>query len=121
MLSLSERRTVRRRRTDPSRSTAASTRNRAGEVASGAERRARVALALSRSTERERLVLALILLERMSPVEAADTLGISLRALRRTYRDSLASLRGALYGFGPDGFESSRMRGARVDRMRRVS
>jgi DNA-directed RNA polymerase specialized sigma24 family protein len=55
--------------------------------------RARVASTLERSTERQRLVLALLLVERMSAAEAADALGITVPRLERAYRDVLGGLR----------------------------
>ncbi len=55
--------------------------------------RDRVAAALARRGARERLVLALLLYERLYPIEVADTLGISLRQVERTYDALLTELR----------------------------
>jgi len=55
--------------------------------------RNRVAAALARRGARERLVLALLLYERLYPIEVASTLGISLRQVERTYDCLLAELR----------------------------
>ena len=63
----------------------------------GKERK-RASLALGRCPERERLILALLLVERLSPAEAASTLGVSVRHLRVTYRETLANLRRASVG-----------------------
>jgi DNA-directed RNA polymerase specialized sigma24 family protein len=55
--------------------------------------RDRVAQALARRGARERLVLALLLYERLYPIEVASTLGISLRQVERTYDCLLDELR----------------------------
>ena len=55
--------------------------------------RHRVAAALARRGARERLVLTLLLYERLYPIEVADALGISLRQVERTYDCLLAELR----------------------------
>ena len=55
--------------------------------------RDRVAAALARRGARERLVLALLLYERLYPIEVADALGISLRRVERTYDALLTELR----------------------------
>jgi len=55
--------------------------------------RNRVAAALARRGARERLVLTLLLYERLYPIEVADTLGISLRHVERTYDALLTELR----------------------------
>lgn len=55
--------------------------------------RDRVAAALARRGARERLVLALLLYERLYPIEVADALGISLRQVERTYDALLTELR----------------------------
>lgn len=52
-----------------------------------------MAAALARRGARERLVLTLLLYERLYPIEVADTLGISLRQVERTYDALLAELR----------------------------
>ncbi len=54
--------------------------------------RNRVAAALARRGARERLVLTLLLYERLYPIEVASTLGISLRQVERTYDVLLAEL-----------------------------
>jgi DNA-directed RNA polymerase specialized sigma24 family protein len=55
--------------------------------------RHRVAAALARRGTRERLVLALLLYERLYPIEVANALGISLRQVERTYDTLLTELR----------------------------
>jgi DNA-directed RNA polymerase specialized sigma24 family protein len=55
--------------------------------------RDRVAAALARRGARERLVLTLLLVERLYPIEVADALGISIRQVERTYDAMLAELR----------------------------
>lgn len=55
--------------------------------------RDRVAAALARRGARERLVLTLLLYERLYPVEVADALGISLQQVERTYDAMLAELK----------------------------
>jgi len=52
-----------------------------------------VAAALARRGTRERLVLTLLLYERLYPIEVADALGISLRRVERTYDTLLTELR----------------------------
>ena len=54
--------------------------------------RDRVAAALARRGARERLVLTLLLYERLFPLEVADTLGLSLRQVERTYDALIAEL-----------------------------
>jgi DNA-directed RNA polymerase specialized sigma24 family protein len=58
--------------------------------------RHRVAAALARRGARERLVLTLLLYERLNPVEVADALGLSLRQVERTYDALFAELRRSL-------------------------
>lgn len=55
--------------------------------------RSRVAAALERRGARERLILTLLLVERLYPIEVADALGISLRQVERTYDSLLSELR----------------------------
>jgi DNA-directed RNA polymerase specialized sigma24 family protein len=55
--------------------------------------RDRVAAALGRRGVRERLVLTLLLYERLFPLEVADALGLSLRQVERTYDALLVELR----------------------------
>src|SRR5207247_666802 len=63
--------------------------------------RGRVAAALARRGARERLVLALLLYERLLPVEVADALNLSVRQVERTYDALLAELRRSLGGAAP--------------------
>ncbi len=58
--------------------------------------RERVAAALARRGARERLVLTLLLYERLFPIEVADALGLSLRQVERTYDALLTDLRRSL-------------------------
>lgn len=58
--------------------------------------RRRVSAALSRSSVRERLVLALLLVERLTPDEVATALSCPVDEVERTYRLLLASLRAAM-------------------------
>ncbi len=60
--------------------------------------RDRVAAALARRGTRERLVLTLLLYERLYPIEVADALGISLRQVERTYDALLTELRRSVVG-----------------------
>jgi DNA-directed RNA polymerase specialized sigma24 family protein len=54
--------------------------------------RDRIAAALARRGARERLVLTLLLYERLFPVEVADALRLSLRQVERTYDALIAEL-----------------------------
>ena len=54
--------------------------------------------ALERRNRRDRLIIALLLVERLSPAEAADVLGISVTRVRDLYRDALAALERAARG-----------------------
>ena len=58
--------------------------------------RDRVAAALARRGARERLVLTLLLYERLNPIEVADALNLSLRQVERTYDALFAELRRSL-------------------------
>lgn len=58
--------------------------------------RRRVSAALARSSVRERLVLALLLVERLTPEEVASALSCPVEEVERTYRLLLASLRTAM-------------------------
>ena len=58
--------------------------------------RRRIAAALKRCTPEERVVLALLLFERLTPPEAADALGVSARQLERVYSQVLRDLDGVL-------------------------
>jgi DNA-directed RNA polymerase specialized sigma24 family protein len=54
--------------------------------------RDRVHVALARCSEHERAVLALLLVEHLTPLEAAAALGLPLREVLRTYRALMAEL-----------------------------
>ena len=54
--------------------------------------RRRIAQALARRAARERLMLALLLYERMRPTEVADVMGVSPRQVGRTYDAMIAEL-----------------------------
>jgi DNA-directed RNA polymerase specialized sigma24 family protein len=58
--------------------------------------RRRIAEALARRGVRERLLLSLLLVERLRPAEVADALGISVPQVERTYRTLLGGLRRTL-------------------------
>lgn len=58
--------------------------------------RRRIAAALSHRGVRERLVLSLLLYERLEAIEVADALGISVRQVERTYASLIAGLRRSL-------------------------
>ena len=60
--------------------------------------RARLARALRGCGERERLALALLLHERLTPGEAAAALGLRPAEVQAAYRAALAELRRALRG-----------------------
>lgn len=64
--------------------------------AATAERKSLVLGALAGCPLRQRLVLALLLYERLTPAEAADALGCPTREVVRAYRALLAELRGVL-------------------------
>jgi len=61
-----------------------------------ADARTRVADALGSCTLREQLVLVLLLYERLTPAEVAEALGLTVRQVERSYRESVADLRLAL-------------------------
>jgi DNA-directed RNA polymerase specialized sigma24 family protein len=82
-----------RRRAAERRATRAT---RAPRLAVSGEGRDRVAAALARRGARERLVLSLLLYERLFPIEVADALGLSLRQVERTYEALLSELRRSL-------------------------
>jgi DNA-directed RNA polymerase specialized sigma24 family protein len=69
---------------------------RASRVMRYAGGRARVEAVLARRGARERLVLTLLLYERLFPIEVADTLGLSVRQVERTYDAMLLDLRRSL-------------------------
>jgi DNA-directed RNA polymerase specialized sigma24 family protein len=54
--------------------------------------RERIARALFHCTRPERAVLALLLIERLTPVEAADALGITAGEVERVYHDLMRDL-----------------------------
>ena len=58
--------------------------------------RRRVAGALARTTLRERLVLALLLVEHLTPAEVARALDCPITEVERTYRLLIAGARAAL-------------------------
>ena len=74
------------------------TRARRAALAAPAPGRARVAAALRSCSAREQLALVLLLVERLTPTEAAVALGLSTRQIERAYRAALAELRLALRG-----------------------
>ena len=79
-------------------------RQEAGEARNRNEReavRSRLTLALGRCPEQQRLMLALLLVERLSPAEASSVLGVPVRRLASTYRETLAGLRQAALGRAP--------------------
>jgi DNA-directed RNA polymerase specialized sigma24 family protein len=69
--------------------------------APAAERRRLIRGALAGCPLRQRLVLALLLYERLSPAEAADALGCPEREVLRAYRALLAELRGVMRSNAP--------------------
>ena len=85
--------------------------------------RERASVALGRCPERQRLVLALLLVERLSPAEAASALSVSVRDLKCAYRETLANLRRATLGMSVRAGERARPRRARGadDRLRKAS
>jgi DNA-directed RNA polymerase specialized sigma24 family protein len=82
-----------RRRATDRRGTRAIRDPRSAVSAAGRER---VAAALARRGTRERLVLTLLLYERLFPLEVANALGLSLRQVERTYDALIAELRRSL-------------------------
>jgi DNA-directed RNA polymerase specialized sigma24 family protein len=58
--------------------------------------RRRIAEALARRAARERLVLSLLVVERLRPIEVADALGISVRQVERTVDTFMSGLRRSL-------------------------
>jgi DNA-directed RNA polymerase specialized sigma24 family protein len=79
----------------PSRSSRTGSRRGRDTVA---VRRARVAWALRNADHDRRVVLALLLVERLSAVEAASALGVPVERVRGSYRQALAELRAAAHG-----------------------
>ena len=67
-------------------------------VRSATDARRCLGRALGRCAARERVLLALILFERLTFAEAADALGVPVRRISRLYALLLSDLRGALAG-----------------------
>jgi len=65
------------------------------------DRRGAVARALSRCAARERVLLALLLFERLTPAEAADVLQVPVDRVERAYAALLVQLRDLLHGRAP--------------------
>jgi DNA-directed RNA polymerase specialized sigma24 family protein len=82
-----------RRRASDRRGTRAPRALRPAVSAAGRER---IAAALARRGARERLMLTLLLYERLFPIEVAHALGVSVRQVERTVGALLAELRRAL-------------------------
>lgn len=66
------------------------------------DRRAAVARALSGCAASERVLLALLLFERLTPAEAATVLGVPAGRVERAYASLLAQLRRCLGGRAAD-------------------
>lgn len=62
------------------------------------DRRAAVARALSGCAASERVLLALLLFERLTPAEAANVLGVPAGRIERAYASLLSQLRQSLRG-----------------------
>ena len=65
------------------------------------DRREAVARALSGCATHERVLLALLLFERLTPPEAASVLGVPAARIERAYAALLSQLRGLLGGRAP--------------------
>jgi DNA-directed RNA polymerase specialized sigma24 family protein len=65
------------------------------------DRRDTVARALSGCAARERVLLALLLFERLTPAEAAGVLGVPTAHIERAYAALLSQLRELLGGHAP--------------------
>ena len=65
------------------------------------DRREAVARALSGCATRERVLLALLLFERLTPAEAASVLGVPATRIERAYAALLSQLRELLGGSAP--------------------
>jgi DNA-directed RNA polymerase specialized sigma24 family protein len=65
------------------------------------DRREAVARALSGCATRERVLLALLLFERLTPAEAASVLGVPAARIERAYAALLSQLRKLLGGSAP--------------------
>src|SRR6185503_19635435 len=110
-----------RRRRAPGAATHATEAERALDARRrAATRRDRLNAALARCSRRDRVVLALMLLERLSASEAADALGISVTRLRRVYGETLAELRLAWTGSSDSSRSRSRRVGVAAVRLRKV-
>jgi DNA-directed RNA polymerase specialized sigma24 family protein len=86
-------------RTKPRTRVAATSRDSSSEAWTAplnASNRRLIAQALARRAARERLMLALLLYERMRPIEVADALGLSPRQVERTYDSMIDQLRRAV-------------------------
>ncbi len=97
-----------RRRTVPS----------GGPVLSDAQVRRRLLEAIEHCAPRERMMLTLLLVERLSPVEAAETLGLSVVSVSRRYRALLDELARAYHGLGS---RRAARAAVEVSRLRRAS
>ena len=87
-----------------------------------ASTRARLASALERCAARERDLLALLLVERLTPAEAAEALGISTRSLHRAFAAVMAELEAALRTGATGGARRARMRSSvTAEYLRRAS
>ncbi len=71
-----------------------------GRVPRTASVRERVAEAFERLSPHERVLLALLLVERLTPAEAAEAMGMPIERLSRAARELLAELRLAVAGLG---------------------
>lgn len=74
--------------------------------------RSRLADALAGAAEADRLLLALLLVERLTPSEAADVLGVSSDTVRRAYMKLIATLRTSLDAPAPRAAAAARTRRA---------
>jgi DNA-directed RNA polymerase specialized sigma24 family protein len=91
-------------------------------VASGVPERASVATALGRCSEPQRTMLALLLVERLSSIEAAATLGISVGQFERSYQALMAELRRAMDRTNRARWRSAERRAAfAIARLRKAS
>jgi len=84
--------------------------------------RASVAAALGRCSEPQRTMLALLLVERLSSVEAAAALGISVGQFERSYQALMADLRRAMDRTNRARWRSAERRAsAAIARLRKAS
>jgi DNA-directed RNA polymerase specialized sigma24 family protein len=119
VLSASSRHATRRARITRPAPAVVATRATAAPAGTRIERRSRVAWVLGRAPHDKRLVLALLLVERLTPAEAASALGVPVRHVRGSYTRALADLRRAAAG-GPAPARSRRAL-PRTDRFRKAS